>query len=288
MILVTGATGFIGRSLMARLTREGMAARPYHGRLITHLKLREQLQGIHTVVHLAGAESRGRNRLLQHVDVEGTAQLIDECRRAGVQRLIVASRLGANVAAMHPLLRAKGEMEQLVRRSGIPYTILQTSQLYGRNDRFTEIFLSLAIWSWPFVWLPGGGHISVQPLWVEDYARCLHTILQQPDRYVNQTIAIAGEERMTHREMMQRLLTVNGRKRLMLPLPMVLVRPSARLLFSWWYWPPLTSYAIDRFFVPAIAEPGTVLRHFGFRPAQFNGQIVYLRRPGLPWRLLRR
>ncbi|MBX3055631.1 MAG: NAD-dependent epimerase/dehydratase family protein [Anaerolineae bacterium] len=288
MILVTGATGFIGRSLLARLTREGVAARPYDGRLITHLKLREQLQGIHTVVHLAGAENRGRNRLLQHVDVEGTAQLIDECRRAGVQRLIVASRSGANVAAMHPLLRAKGEMEQLVRRSGIPYTILQTSQLYGRNDRFTEIFLALAIWSWPFVWLPGGGHVSVQPLWVEDYARCLHIILQQPERYVNQTIAVAGEERMTHREMMQRLLAVNGRKRLMLPLPMVLVRPSARFLFFWWYWPPLTPYAIDRFFVPAIAEPGTVLRHFGFRPAQFNGQIVYLRRPGLPWRLFRR
>ncbi|MBE7530679.1 MAG: NAD-dependent epimerase/dehydratase family protein [Chloroflexi bacterium] len=288
MILVTGATGFIGRSLMARLEREGVDARPYDGRLITHLKLREQLQGIHTVVHLAGAENRGQNRLLQHVDVEGTAQLIDECRRAGVQHLVVPSHLGANTAAMHPLLRAKGEVEQLIRRSGIPYTILQTAPLYGRNDRFTEIFLALAIWSFPFVWLPGGGHMPVQPLWVEDYARCLHIILQQPDRYVNQTVAIAGEERMTHREMMQRLLTVNGRKRLMLPLPMVLVRPSARFLFSWWYWPPLTPYAIDRFFVPAIAEPGTVLRHFGFQPAQFNGQIVYLRRPGLPWRLFRR
>ncbi|HRQ38288.1 MAG TPA: NAD(P)H-binding protein [Chloroflexota bacterium] len=288
MILVTGATGFIGRSLMARLTREGLDARPYDGRLITHLKLREQLQDVHTVVHLAGAEKRGRNRLLQHVDVEGTAQLIDECRRAGVQRLIVASRLGANVAAMHSLLRAKGEMEQLVRRSGIPYTILQTSQLYGRNDHFTEIFLALAFWSWPFVWLPGGGHMPVQPLWVEDYARCLHIILQQPDRYVNQTIAIAGEERMTYREMMQRMLAVSGRKRLMAPLPLVLLRPSARLLFYWWYWPPLTQYAIDRFFVPAIAEPGTVLRHFGFRPAHFTGQIVYLRRSGLAWRLFRR
>jgi NADH dehydrogenase len=288
MILVTGATGFIGRSLMARLEREGVEARPYDGRLITHLKLREQLQGVHTVVHLAGAESRGRNRLLQHVDVEGTAQLIDECRRAGVQHLIAPSHLGANTAAMHSLLRAKGEMEQLIRRSGIPYTILQTAPLYGRNDRFTEIFLALAIWTFPFAWLPGGGNMPVQPLWVEDYTRCLHLILQQPARYVNQTMAIAGEERMTYREMMQRILAVNGRKRLMTPLPLVLVRPSARLLFSWWYWPPLTQYAIDRLFVPAIVEPGAVLRHFGFRPAHFTGQIVYLRRSGLAWRLFRR
>ncbi len=288
MILVTGATGFIGRSLMARLEREGVDARPYDGRLITHLKLREQLQGVHTVVHLAGAESRGRNRLLQHVDVEGTAQLIDECRRAGVQRLIAPSHLGANTAAMHSLLRAKGEMEQLIRRSSIPYTILQTAPLYGRNDRFTEIFLALAIWSFPFIWLPGGGHMPMQPLWVEDFTRCLFLILQQPGRYVNQTIPVAGEERMTHREMMRRMLAVNGRKRLPVSLPLVLVRPLSRLLLHWWYWPPLTPYAVDRFFVPAIAEPGAVLRHFGFRPALFTGQIVYLRRPGLAWRIFRR
>lgn len=288
MILVTGATGFIGRSFIARLAREGVDARPYDGRLITHLKLREQLQGIHTVVHLAGAEARGSNRLLQHVDVEGTAQLIDESRRAGVQHLVVPSHLGANSAAMHPLLRAKGEMEQLIRRSGLPYTILQTAPLYGREDRFTEMFLALAIWSWPFVWLPGGGHMPVQPLWVEDFTRCLHLIVQYPGRYVNQTIAIAGEERMAYREMMQRMLAVNGRKRLAAPLPLVLLRPVSRLLLQWWYWPPITPYTLDRFFVPAVAEPGAVLRHFGFRPALFSGQIVYLHRPGLAWRLFRR
>jgi len=288
MILVTGATGFIGRSFMARLEREEVEARPYDGRLITHLKLREQLQGVHTVVHLAGAETRGRNHLLQHVDVEGTAQLIDECRRADVQHLIMPSRLGANGAAMHPLLRAKGEAEQLVRRSGIPYTILQTTPLYGRDDRFTEIFLALAIWSWPFVWLPGGGQLPVQPLWVEDFTHCLHIILQQPERYVNKTIAIAGEERMSYREMMLRLLMINGRKRWPAPFPRVLVRPLSRLLFQWWYWPPISSYTVDRFFVPEVAEPGTVLRHFGFRPVSFSGHIVYLRRSGLAWRLFRR
>ena len=87
---------------------------------------------------------------------------------------------------------------------------------------------------------------------------------------------------------MRRMLAVNGRKRLPVSLPLVLVRPLSRLLLHWWYWPPLTPYAVDRFFVPAIAEPGAVLRHFGFRPALFTGQIVYLRRPGLAWRIFRR
>lgn len=288
MILVTGATGFIGRSLMACLEREGMAARPYNGRLITHLKLREQLEGVHTVVHLAGAETRGRHRLLHHVDIEGAEQLLAECRRAQVRRLIVVSRLGADTAAMHTLLRVKGEQERLVRQSGIPYTILRSATLYGRDDRFTEIILSLALWSWPFVWLPGGGQVAMQPLWVEDFVRCLLVILQKPAQYQNKTVTVAGEERLRYRELVRRILAVSGKKRLAVPLPMALLRPSSRILLQWWYWPPVPQYFVDRFFVPEVTEPDTVLRQFGFRPARFTDPIVYLRRPGMYRRLFRR
>jgi NADH dehydrogenase len=288
MILVTGATGFIGRSLIACLEREGVAVRPYPGRLITHLKVREHLVGIDTVIHLAGAEARGRRSLLQQVDVDGTAQLLEECRRAGVQHFIVASRLGADPASMHALLRAKGEMESLVRRSNIPFTILRSATLYGRDDRFTELILSLALWSWPFVWLPGGGQVAMQPLWVEDFVRCLFLVLQNPQRYVNQTITIAGEERLRYQEMVRRILLVNGRKRFSIPLPMVLTRPLSRLLFQWWHRPPITQFFIDRFFVPEVTESDTVLRHFHFRPARFAGQILYLRRSGMRRRLFRR
>jgi NADH dehydrogenase len=288
MILVTGATGFIGRSFIACLEREGIEARPYHGRLITHLKLREHLAGVETVVHLAGAEARGRRSLLQQVDVDGTAQLLEECRRAGVGHFIVASRLGADPASMHPLLRAKGEMESLVRRSNIPYTILRSATLYGRDDRFGELILSLALWSWPFVWLPGGGQVAMQPLWVEDFVRCLLIVLQHPQRYTNQTITVAGEERLRYQEMVRRMLLVNGRKRLPVPLPMVLARHLSRLLFQWWRWPPVSQFFINRFSAPEVTDTDTVLRHFHFRPARFASQILYLRRPGMRRRLFRR
>ena len=65
------------------------------------------------------------------LDIEGTQRLIDEAQRAGVTRLILPSRLNANPHSMHPLLRAKGEVERLVRQSGIPYTILRTSAPFG-------------------------------------------------------------------------------------------------------------------------------------------------------------
>lgn len=288
MILVTGATGFIGRSLMACLAREDIEARPYTGYLETPLALREALAGVDTVIHLAGAETKGNNNRLRQVDIEGSENLLDECRRANVQHLIFASRLGADTASMHTLLYTKGVVERLIQQSGIHYTILRSATLYGRDDRFTEIILSLALWSWPFVWLPGGGQTAMQPLWVEDFVRCLLITLNNPEKYLDKTITVAGEERLRYRELVQQILAIKGKKRLAVPLPLTLLRPSSRLLLQWWQWPPVTQYFVDRFFVPEVTTTDTVLRRFGFRPTRLSNQIVYLRRSGRRRRLFRR
>ncbi|MFQ5399215.1 MAG: SDR family oxidoreductase [Anaerolineae bacterium] len=286
-ILITGATGFIGRSLLPRLQAEGHDAIPYHGRINDPLSLRDQLDGMATVIHLAGAEARGRKRLLQHVDIEGAERLLEECHRAGVQHLIIPSRIGADPNALHPLLQAKGEVERLVRNSGLPFTILRAATLYGRGDRFTEIMTALAIWSWPFVWMPGGGSIAMQPLWVEDYARCIVAALSRPD-LVGQTITLAGEERLYYRDIVRLLLAAINLRRIPVRIPHVLLHPITTLVFSWWRWPPVSHYFVDRFFVPEVTEYDSVYRHFGFRPARISETITYLRRPGLRWRILRR
>ncbi|MBK7893619.1 MAG: NAD(P)H-binding protein [Candidatus Promineifilaceae bacterium] len=287
MILVTGATGFIGRSLMACLEREGIAARAYQGRINDPLTLRQELAGITTVIHLAGSEARGRNRLLNHVDVDGSERLVEEARRTNVQRIIFASRLGADPASMHPLLRAKGQVERIIQRSGIEYTILRSSTLYGRTDRFFEIIVGLAIWTWPFVWLPGGGKMGMQPLWVEDFVRCLVQSLSRPN-LINKTIPVAGSEQLAYATLVQQLLSVAGYRRIPLPLPMLLFRPLTPMLFNWWYWPAVSRYFMDRFFVPEVTDHDTTYRHFGFRPARIRDTISYLRRSGLALRIFRR
>jgi NADH dehydrogenase (ubiquinone) 1 alpha subcomplex subunit 9 len=287
MILITGATGFIGRSLTNTLTLAGAEWRAYNGRINNPLALRQQLSGVQTVYHLAGSETRGRGRLLQHVDIEGTERLLEECRRAGVQHMIVMSRLGADANAVHPLLQAKGEVERLVRHSPVPYTIVRSATLYGRNDRFFEIIVGLAIWSWPIVWLPGGGRTAWQPLWLQDLVDCLQTIPQRSE-LINQTITLAGSERLKYRDLVPLLLNAADISCLPLPLPMVLLRPLSALLFRWWWWPAVSRFMVDRFFVPEVAELDTVRRQFGFRPARLADTLSYLRRPGLRWRLFRR
>jgi uncharacterized protein YbjT (DUF2867 family) len=286
MILVTGASGFIGRSLTAALTEAGQEWRPYQGRINAPLVLREQLAGVETVIHLAGSEARGRDRLLQHVDVEGTERLVEECRRAGVERLIVPSRLGADPNSSHILLRTKGEVERVVQRSGIPHTILRTAALFGRDDRFTELILGLALWTWPFVWIPGGGRVATQPLWVEDYVRCLTAALGRAD-LVNRVVVVAGAERFSYRELVGQILLTTGIRRISLPIPLLFARGLAWLLTRWWYWPAVSRYFIDRFVVPEVAPVDSVYRHFGFHPARLGESITYLNRPGLRWRVFR-
>lgn len=286
MILVTGSTGFIGRALGRALDHAGYEWRPYNGRMNNQQALGDELAGATTVIHLAGAEARGSNRLLQHVDIEGTQRLLEEAHRAGVGRIVVPSRLNADPHAMQTLLRAKGEVERLVRQSGIPHTILRTSTLFGRGDRFSEIIYGLALWSWPLAWVPGGGKTPMQPLWVEDYVYCLINALELPDRYSG-TIAVAGTELMSYREIVRAILHVTGKRRLFFPIPMTLARRTARLLLGWWFWPPASRYFVDRFFVPDVTDLDAIPRQFGFRPARFGETITYLNRPGMSRRLFR-
>jgi uncharacterized protein YbjT (DUF2867 family) len=286
-LLVTGATGFIGRSVMAQLQRAGIDAQPFQGRMNNYLDLRGALAGKTAVIHLAGSEMRGRNRLLNHVDIEGTARLLEECSRADIQHLIIISRIGAEPKSIHSLLAAKGTIEKMVRQSEIPATILRAASVYGFGDRYFETILSISYWSFPFAWLPGGGENVWQPLWVEDLARCLVAVLDRPD-LIGKTVTVAGEEHVQYQELVRRILNVAGVRRFPVRLPMTLLRPLSRILFWWWFWPPATSYFVDRFFTPEAVEFDSVLRTFGFRPSRLNETMNYLRRPGLRWRIFRR
>jgi NADH dehydrogenase len=286
MLLVTGSTGFIGRSLCDALKQQERPFRAFSGRINDPSALRAELIDIDTVIHLAGAEARDRVRLLQRVDVQGTELLLDESRRADVRRLIVISRLNVDASSMYALLRAKGEMERLVRRGGIPYTIIRSATLFGRDDRFLNVIAALAGWSWPFVWLPGGGRVAMQPLWVEDLIHCLMLSLERND-LENSMIEVAGEERMRYEEIARITLRAAGIKRRPIAPAVKLLRPISALLFGWWLRPPITRFGLDRFSVPEVAPVDSVYQSFGFRPTLMHRQIAYLRGPGTRRRLFR-
>ncbi len=286
MILVTGATGFIGRSLMRALQTEERPVKAFTGRINDPLSLQAELLDVDTIIHLAGAEIWGKNRLLKQVDVDGTAGLLEEGQRAKVRRFVLVSRLNANPNSHYTLLRTKGEEERLVKHSEIPYTIVRSATLFGPGDRFLNTVAGLAAWTWPAIWLPGGGRVAMQPLWVEDLVRCVSACLDRDD-LIGSTIEIAGEERMNYTEIAREVLHTAGMRRMHFGVSPKLIRPISTVLFGWQRRPPVTRYFMDRFSVPEVAPIDSVSHHFGFHPSRMGQRIAYLRRSGLRWRMLR-
>jgi NADH dehydrogenase len=168
----------------------------------------------------------------------------------------------------------------------LPFTILRSATLYGRRDHYLNHIAGMAAWTWPLVWLPGGGRTSVQPLWVEDLVRCILLTLARYD-LVGETVSVAGEERMSYAALV-RLVQEAAALPAAIPFrtPLLLTRLFSGLLFSWWLRPPVTRFWLDRFSAPDITDLDAVRYYFGFQPVTLRHHIAYLRRGGHRRRLL--
>lgn len=287
MILVTGARGFVGRSLLRALENSARPGRAYDGHVRDILTLRQQMQGVETVVHLASAERRGRAAELHSTDVEGTRTVLQEAERANVNHLIYISKIGADPSSMFAVFRTKGEVERMVQASKIPTTILRSATLFGRDDYFINTLAGLAVWSWPLVWLPDGGHSLLQPLWVEDLVRCILLVSDPLDLkgYRGHTFTVAGEERLRFEELMHLILSAAGLTRRPVAVRMMVVRGVIKLLFRAQERPTLTNFFLDRLILPETAPFHVVYRAFGFHPSRLNQHLTHLRHPAVGWRL---
>lgn len=296
MILVTGATGFIGRALVRHLSETGQEVRvllrpsPTTPRLpkgvpvevaVVSLNdergVRAALRGVHQVFHLASAAGYGRRGNLFATDIEGTRNLTTAAKDAGVQRLVYLSHVGADRASAFPIHKAKGIAEEFIRKSGLPHTIIRATTVFGAEDRFTHTIAS-TLRSVPFFFpLPGGGKILLQPLWVEDLVTALVWALQNP-AMLNETYEIGGGEFFTFKQIVETLMSVTRAPRILVPLSM----PTMRALFV--TLDPLmpnayiSTYWLDYLAVNRTCPVDNLPRIFGLMPARFAHRLDYLER----------
>ena len=295
MILVTGATGFVGRALTPRLVEGGAAVRclirpssrsprlpkdvPVQVAIAAFSdarSLRAALVGVDTVIHLAGAEWHGQRGDVMAVDASGTRLLVELAKDAGVSRFIYLSHLGADRASAYPILKAKGIAEEFVRQSGLNYTILRAALLYGEEDVFVN-GIAMVLRAVPmFFFMPGDGQVKLQPLWVEDLVTCLEWSLDDLTT-VNQTIPIGGPEFFSFRDIVEAVMRTIRARRLVVPTRQPLLRWGAALLESTLPRSPLTTRWLDHLAVNRTCELVSVTRYFGLKPARFEHTIGYMR-----------
>jgi NADH dehydrogenase len=303
-LLVTGATGFIGRIVLRRLAETGWrvrtllkpAPRSPHlpagvpvevalAALSDERGLRAALVGVRAVIHLAGAERTGDEFALQATDVEGTRLLAQAAAEAGVERMLSISHLGASRSSAFPVLRAKAEAEDHVRAAGVPYTILRSGVVFGAEDHFTTS-LAMLLAASPLVFLmPGDGKTLLQPLWVEDLATVIAWALED-DRTSGHTYEIGGPEFLSFVQIVQMIMPAAGVTRILIPTRQPFLHAGARLMRRLLPRPPITPFWLDYLATNRTAELSSVPRHFGLQPSRLEAHLDHLVGRNWEWELL--
>jgi NADH dehydrogenase len=178
-IAITGGTGFVGGHLARSLAAQGhsvvLISRTRVGIADTD-RLAAAFRGCDAVAHCAGINRELGSQTFEHVHVEGTRNVVDAARRAGVGKIVLVSFLRARPDCGSGYHESKWAAEQIVRESGLDYTILKPGVIYGRGDHMLD-HLSHAFHTFPVFGLVGLSERPVRPLAVEDVVRVLAAAL---------------------------------------------------------------------------------------------------------------
>lgn len=245
MLLVTGATGFIGSSLLPRLTDSGTPVRclvrdPRRlgaervkvqislGELTDHRALRNAVRGVKTVIHLGAGSSDQPRATIEEVGSIATWRLVEAAERAGVERMIFMSALGAGFDAPTRLLRDKAIAEDAVASASFPATTFAASLVAGADDGLQAATAALA--RLPLFPLAGGGRGTFEPAWVEDVVTAVEAELARDAQPGHLRLELAGPERLRGRQVARLGLRAAAARRLIVPASPAWVASTLRLL----------------------------------------------------------
>lgn len=241
-ILVCGASGFVGRHLLAGLQLAGHHCIPalrtprnpderaidYLHDLIPQQWL-SKLQGVDVVINAVGVLRDSRSQPMQKILAQAPAALFKACAQAGVKRIINISALGVESLLMTPYFQRRRESEAVL--FALPPSLcwlnLRPSVIYGEDGASARMFRLLA--SLPLHLLPMGGFQQLQPVHIDDVVEAVCRWLAD-DRAHSQSVNAAGAQATTMRGMLDSYRAQSGRGQAWhLPVPGVLIRLCARL-----------------------------------------------------------
>jgi len=263
-VSVFGGSGFLGRRVVQRLADEGTTVRVavrHADRARTALRaagldrvtvfgadVRDQasvvaaVAGADAVVDAVSAYVETGDLTFEAVHERGAETLAREAAAAGVARFVLVSGIGADPGSASRYIRARGRGERAVQQEFPGATIVRPSAMFGPGDALFGTLAHLAR-TLPVLPLIGGGHARLQPVYVEDVAEGIALILADPTT-AGQTYELAGPTVYTMREVYNIVLSMMGKRRLLMPVPFAVAELQARL-FELLPNPPLSIGQVD-------------------------------------------
>ncbi len=298
MILVAGATGFVGRHLVKRLVAEGERPRclvrsqekAAQALPLDHVDLAigdttrpdtldAAMQGVDTLVHsaflTADLKEQGNNTYY-NVNALGTKHLVAAAKNAGVKKIVVVSGLGTKPDKPGSYMQGRYLAEEQVKESGLAWSIVQPSVQFGEHAAFFKGLADLIRMA-PVVPVVGTPQRKFQPIWVEDVVSCLVKQVKEDSRS-GKTYVVGGPEILTYGEILATLAKRLEKKRLYAPAPIPLVQIGAAVMQTVLPKPPITTAALMLFRFENTTDIDAVERDFGFQPMSWR---VYLAEHGV-------
>jgi len=297
MILVTGAAGYVGSHIVKRLVEAGRPVRALvrkrtwaeaEGRLANlavewvegdvtkPATLTTALQGVDAVIHTVAIAIEKGGRKYEDINYQGTVNVVEAAKAAGVKRFINISQLGADAKLPYRFLASKGKAQDYVAASDLDWTALRPSVIWGPEDEFANTFARLAPIS-PFIYpIIGNGQAKFQPVWVEDLATAVVKSLDDSST-IHQDLEIGGPEVLTIAEIERRTLQAIGAKRQMIRFPLPLLRVVVAIM-GLLPAPPVTSSLLDLLAVDNTTRNNAIGR-FVAQPKPFSAEntATYMR-----------
>lgn len=294
MLLITGATGFIGRQLIDKLIQshedirlllkprrktpllpKGIALEVAISSLDDERGLRAAMRDVGTIIHLSSAENQTDRPDYEQVEIRGTENLVSAAKSANAERIIYISRIGADKSSSYPIFRAKALAEQTICQSGIPFTILRTTDVFGESDHFTEDIARAMRSSLLLLPLPAGEHITVQPIWIEDLIASTLLILQD-QKFQNKILEVGGGEFFSFTKIVQIIQDEINKRKIIFQ-----VSPAYLRIINLWVRPlrdvfPYSSKWLDLLAIDRTCALDSLPRTFGILPARFENHLDYL------------